>query len=1245
MFRALQALDLPVEDRGESRHAVHFYDTDAALADRVADFIGAGLREGGTAILVATEAHLRMFEARLDETGCGVAEARASERLILFDANQFLEKLTRAVPADDPRFRDTVGAMIAPLLAGLEGKRLRVYGEMVDLLWHGGHHQAALWLEEAWNDLAKTYEFELLCTYALAELGSGPSGDLIDICDRHTHVVTDAPAPPAAPGPSDQPTRLLIAEITHRREVERVLGDCARHLRLAEQRERDRSRRNLQLQAATARLAAALTQEDVCTALLSIAEDVLQASAGIVYLRGSDGELHLRASRGLVSPERFLRLPRNVTMPLTTAVEERHAVLLSTRRELLEHYPHLEVTQTPASDLQAIAALPLIHGSTVLGGFAVSFASDRTFDDDERLWLDSIAVQAALAADRARLYEAEKRAREEAETLYRIGESLNATQLDLETIVQRVTDEATKLTGAEFGAFFHNVPGETGESFQLYTLSGAPKETFANLGLPRKTPLFAPTFAGRGVVRVGDVRTDPRYGQLAPRDGTPGGMPHGHLPVVSYLAVPVTSRSGEVLGALLFGHSQPERFTAEHERLTKSLAAAAALAVDNANLYGATRRAEADQRQLNDELREIVHVNELFVAVLAHDLRSPLAAMLTAADLIQLREPAGVESRHEKALLRLTASGHRMTRMIEQLLDFTRLRIGGGLTLVPRAADLGPLVHQVADELEGSATGHGIEIAQMGDGTGCWDTDRLGQVFSNLLANALQHGGSLGGAQAPGKVHVQLDGSLPDTVRVSVHNAGAIAAELIPRIFDPMIAGDRRRDGSRGLGLGLFITQRIVEAHGGSVGVVSAESTGTTFTVTLPRFAKAASVGISAAASRAQPRARKETPPPLADPWHESDARFRLLVDAVKDYAIFMLDPKGHVVTWNEGAKRIKGYEASEIIGQHFSRFYDEPQKSDGTCDRELEIAVRDRRFEDEGWRVRKDGSRFWANVVITPLRDRNDQLVGFTKVTRDLTDRRRLQDEQLRAAKAEEAVRVRDEFLSLVSHELKTPLTILQMQLDTLPGSLGDPSDQKVAIKLGRAAESSGRLARLIDSLMDVAAMATGRFVLNVQRFDLGESLRRVVDYLAPAATRARCEVSLHTEGDLIGQWDQLRLEQAVINLISNALKYGFGKPIQLRLRRQGEEVWLDVRDHGPGIPAADLDRIFGRFERTSSSLNSGGLGLGLYFIHEIAAAHGGSITVQNIPGEGACFQLRLPVRPPAAAAVRDPTTTPKGN
>ena len=347
MLRAIQPPDLPIEDRGES-HAVHFYDTEAALADRVAGFIGAGLLAGDSAILIATERapaslHRSPGPSRLP----GRRRARGG-------APDLLRRGGLAREADRRTHRPTRGASGRPSAAwwnrcsaGLDGKRLRVYGEVVDLLWRDGHRQAALWLEEAWNDLAKARRFQLLCAYALAGLGAGASPtEIIDICDRHTHVVSDAPyvaadaaALPATSSRDDDPTRLLLAEITHRREVERVLRDCTRHLRQAEQRERERSQRSLQLQTATTRLAAALTQDDVAAALLSIAEDVMQAAAGVVYLRGSDGELHMRASRGLPSPERFRRLPRNTPMPLSTAVEQRRAVFLSTREELLRPLP------------------------------------------------------------------------------------------------------------------------------------------------------------------------------------------------------------------------------------------------------------------------------------------------------------------------------------------------------------------------------------------------------------------------------------------------------------------------------------------------------------------------------------------------------------------------------------------------------------------------------------------------------------------------------------------------------------------------------------------------------------------------------------------------------------------------------------------------------------------------------------------------------------------------------------------
>ena len=173
--------------------------------------------------------------------------------------------------------------------------------------------------------------------------------------------------------------------------------------------------------------------------------------------------------------------------------------------------------------------------------------------------------------------------------------------------------------------------------------------------------------------------------------------------------------------------------------------------------------------------------------------------------------------------------------------------------------------------------------------------------------------------------------------------------------------------------------------------------------------------------------------------------------------------------------------------------------------------AAREGRFEDEGWRVRKDGTKFWANVVITALRTENGELVGYAKVTRDLTERRRLEEERLSLAKAAEAIRLRDEFLSLAAHELKTPLTVLQLQLDTLNDRMDD-SGHRVAKKLQRAAQSGERLALLVESLLDVSRIATGRFALDIKEFDLVDSINRVVDGLRPSADRraARCRSSL---------------------------------------------------------------------------------------------------------------------------------------
>jgi PAS domain S-box-containing protein len=357
------------------------------------------------------------------------------------------------------------------------------------------------------------------------------------------------------------------------------------------------------------------------------------------------------------------------------------------------------------------------------------------------------------------------------------------------------------------------------------------------------------------------------------------------------------------------------------------------------------------------------------------------------------------------------------------------------------------------------------------------------------------------------------------------------------------------------------------------------------------------------------------------------EERFRLLVEGVQEYAIFMLDAKGTVATWNSGAERIKGYKAEEIIGRHFSIFRTAEEIASGACERELAMAARDGKLEEEGWRVRKDGSRFWANVLLTAIHDRSGRLLGFGKVTRDLTEHQLLDEERLRRARAEEAVRLRDEFLLIASHELRTPLTSLRLDLYGIHQDLlRDPS--KLAKKLERAARNSDRLAALIESLLSVTRLAHGKLVLKPIPLDLVHVVDQSIDGLRSQATKAGCEIVLSSAGPVRGIWDRLRMEQVCMNLLSNALKYGAGHPVEVRVVADEDTATVEISDRGTGIPEPDLERIFDRFERASSLRHYGGLGLGLYVSREIVRGHAGSIHAANRPGGGATFTVRLPMQ-----------------
>jgi len=366
-------------------------------------------------------------------------------------------------------------------------------------------------------------------------------------------------------------------------------------------------------------------------------------------------------------------------------------------------------------------------------------------------------------------------------------------------------------------------------------------------------------------------------------------------------------------------------------------------------------------------------------------------------------------------------------------------------------------------------------------------------------------------------------------------------------------------------------------------------------------------------------------------PAQDTADQLRLLIASVTDYAILTLDERGCIASWNLGAERIKGFRAEEILGQHFSRFYPPEDVARGKPQWELETAVRVGRFEEEGWRVRKDGTRFWANVVITALFDEGGQLRGFGKVTRDFTQRK-ADEERRELERLREALRTRDEFLSIASHELKTPLTPLQLKLATLkrlaeshPEAL--LSGERLTRELETASRHVSRLANLIEDLLDVSRISVGTLSLTREPVDLCAITREVILRHAPQAVQKGCRVDMEAPVPVEGMWYRRRLDQAVTNLITNALKYGAGKPVHVRVVCENGVAVLTVRDEGIGIASEHHARIFDRFMRAVPERNYGGLGLGLFITQQIVDAHRGNIEVQSEPGAGAAFTVRLPL------------------
>lgn len=366
--------------------------------------------------------------------------------------------------------------------------------------------------------------------------------------------------------------------------------------------------------------------------------------------------------------------------------------------------------------------------------------------------------------------------------------------------------------------------------------------------------------------------------------------------------------------------------------------------------------------------------------------------------------------------------------------------------------------------------------------------------------------------------------------------------------------------------------------------------------------------------------------------------KYKLLVASVQDYAIFWMNAEGYIQTWNKGAEKLKGYRPSDIIGKHFSKFYEPVDLENRKPWKELEVASRLGRVEDEGWRLRKDGTRFWASVVITALYDEQDKLVGFAKVTRDLTERKQHEDKLrqanalLRAQQAELRLlnNSKDEFISLASHQLRTPATAIKQLLGLFTeGFQTDVREDHLEI-IKRAYESNERQIAIVNSLLKVAQVDAGKIKLRIEECNIKQLLENVIDDFRDTFRSRQQAIALFVvDPSLVVHADAQHLRMAIENLVSNASKYTYTHgSITITASQVKEWIRISVADNGVGIASRDIENLFEKFRRIPNDLSDevGGSGLGLYWANKVVELHGGRIDVGSVLNEGTAFNVYLP-------------------
>ena len=908
----------PWAELGDREHLVQFYEDSQTLVETLEGFIGGALRADSAGVVIATREHLDALDRQLAASGIDVAAVKQSGQYVTLEAGTLLQQiLANGWPQPD-LFRIKVGGLIDK--AHARWGSVRAFGEMVGLLWRDGAPGAALRLESLWNDLARTQAFTLLCGYDVAQLRNGDRKLLGGICAVHGQASFDGEEP--------RPT----GDATERAQW------TARLERRVQRLERELQRRKL--------LETSLAEREMELAdfLDNAVVGLHKVDANGVVVWANRAELDLLG----YAPDEYIGRP-----VADFVVPREQAAHLLRRAQAGEAFRD-EHVQMRCKDGSTKDVLINSNPLMIDGKFICTRSSMR---DVTTQW----TVEGHLRG------EAQKW-----EILHRTGVTLSS-DLDLERIVQTVTDAAVQLTNAQFGAFFYNVEKPEGGSYMLYSLSGVPRESFAKFPMPRATAMFGPTFRGEGIIRIDDVLAHPDYGKSAPYHG----MPQGHLPVRSYLAVPVIARGGKVHGGLFFGHSTPGVFTHRDELIVGGIAAQAAIAMDNAYLFRESQRTQQELQQLNADLEK-----------------------------------------------------------------------------------------------------------------------------------------------------------------------------------------------------------RVVERTG---------------------------------------------------ELQRSELQFRELVSGVVDYAIYMLDVEGNIINWNPGAERIKGYSRSEAIGKHFSMFYTPEDREKRVPWHALTVAATMGKYEAEAWRVRKDGERFWASVVIDAIYNDAGAVVGFAKITRDLTERRLIED-QLRQSQKMEAI---GQLTGGVAHDFNNLLTVIVGNLETIWRHA--PADDG---KLRRAIDQVTRGAQRAVTLTQQLLAFSRRQPLNPKPTDINRLVAGMSDLV-----RRTIGENISVETVLAGglwrvEIDAHQLESALLNLAVNARD---AMPEGGKLTIETANAHLDdgYADHYPELAAGQYvavcvtdtgtgmsdDVITHAFEPFYTTKPIGqGTGLGLSQVYGFVKQSGGHVKLYSEVGQGTTVKIYLP-------------------